>query len=99
VMEHREIRERLNDYAENALSERDRRTVDAHLESCPDCAEELAALRRLLDAASRLPRTLEPERDLWPSVRSEIAPAGAPRRGPVWTRFVFRWQPLPRRRR
>lgn len=88
-MEHREVRERLDDYAEGMLSERDRKAVADHLESCAACRDEAAALRSLLDAADALPPSLEPERDLWPGVRSRIAPA---RSG--WTRVVMRWQPL-----
>jgi predicted anti-sigma-YlaC factor YlaD len=88
-MEHREAQERLNDYAEGLLSERDRKAVAGHLESCAACRDEAAALRALLDAAGALPRSLEPERDLWPGVRSRIAPA---RSG--WTRFVMRWEPV-----
>jgi anti-sigma factor RsiW len=91
MMEHRDIRERLNDYAGNALSDGERTAVEDHLKDCADCRNEAAALRTLLDAAAALPRSLEPERDLWPGVKSRLAPAVRSR--PGWTRFV-RWEGL-----
>lgn len=92
MMEHRDIKERLNAFVENALSDREHKTVEAHLEECPECRDEAAGLRALMDAAASLPPSLEPERDLWPGVRSRLAPP-APAR-PRWARFLTRWEPL-----
>lgn len=48
---HRSVFESLGAYALGALPEHERQAVDAHLEECPICAEDAAALQR---AASRL---------------------------------------------
>ena len=52
----------------------------------PRLAEELAALRALVAEAGALPRSVEPERDLWPEIDREI------RRGRVTKVDFGRWR-------
>lgn len=44
----------------------------AHLETCPGCRAELESAEKLLVAARSLPRSIEPEHDLWPGVVAGI---------------------------
>ena len=66
------IRERLNDYLDGGLDERERAETAAHLDGCAACGAEAQALRDLLSAAARLPRESVPRRELWPAVAAEI---------------------------
>ena len=47
--------ELLQDYLDGALSRRDRDSVQAHLEGCPDCAREYEGFRRLAERLALLP--------------------------------------------
>ncbi len=67
-MEHEATYDRLNDYADGALAADEAREVESHLEACAVCRAELEAIRTLLSAAARLPRSIEPPRDLWPEI-------------------------------
>jgi putative zinc finger protein len=69
--------DRLSEYLDRDLAEPERAALEAHLESCRDCGETLAGLRRILMRA----RSLEdrpPARDLWSGVAKRIG--AAPRR-------------------
>lgn len=48
--------------------------VTRHLAGCSSCAEELAALTALRLRARRLPREVEPPRDLWQGISRRIDP-------------------------
>lgn len=75
--------ESLNELVDGNLAEPERRNVEEHLLACVNCRRMVDQLRALKTAAAGLPRSIQPERDLWPSI------AGALRReetgpGPVW---------------
>jgi len=83
--------ERLNDCLDGLLSPPERTGVERHLEGCASCREFLAAMRSLRERTASLPRSLEPERDLWPGIREGLPArrAGLPksRAGfPAWAR-------------
>ena len=67
-MIHEEIRERLDDYVDGSLSGTDRAAIQDHLERCEVCRADVAALEALLADSGRLPRVIEPPRDLWPGI-------------------------------
>jgi len=69
-------------YALGALDADERRTVDAHLETCPSCRAEL---RSLAEATWALAETQS--RDAPPRLRAAIV-ARAGRRGRVWTGWL-----------
>jgi mycothiol system anti-sigma-R factor len=48
-MQCEEVRPRLDAYLDDELAETDRALLRSHLESCPDCGPEIAALKRLRD--------------------------------------------------
>jgi len=50
----RQAVELMSDYLEGALSERDRRRLEAHLADCPHCTEYLAQLRVAIDTMGRV---------------------------------------------
>jgi hypothetical protein len=65
------FRDRLSDYADDALSGRERDEVDEHLASCLDCRAligELRSLRR--EARALLP--FEPPEHVWQSISARI---------------------------
>ena len=64
----------LTAYADNELSTRLRRKIEAHLESCPDCSRELD----LLLASDRLLGRVGPPRlsdDQWTALRRDLSHA------------------------
>jgi len=70
------MEERLNDYLDGLLDEADRQAVDRHLGDCSGCRETLDALRSLHDRSEALPRSLTPERDLWPEIEAGLKSPG-----------------------
>jgi len=79
-MKHDDIRYRLDDFVDGLLPPTEHEAVAAHLAACAECAAVVAATRSLLDAASELPESVEPPRDLWAGIAEGIAerPADAP---------------------
>lgn len=71
--------ERIQQWVDHELDEVSRRSAEAHLESCADCRRRVDELEAVVDAAERLPRSLEPSRDLWPQVESRLSPRAAGR--------------------
>ena len=62
----------LNEYVDGTLATRDRASVEAHLAGCAGCREAVAELRRLVAEAQGLPRSIEPERNLWTAIDTRI---------------------------
>lgn len=81
-----EARDRLSDYCDGELSSTERIELEAHLDSCSACREELEAERELLRRAAAWRRDLDPPRDLWPGIEARIShrPASVVR-GPWWS--------------
>lgn len=67
-MNHDTARNLLQDYLDGLLPAGRATDLEGHLRDCAECRRELEALRAILSAASRLPRRIEPERDLWPAI-------------------------------
>ncbi len=85
--------ERLSAYLDDELDGRERAAVEAHVAGCAECASILSDLRGVVASAAELP-PLPPERDLWPGIRSRLAPRQAA--GPAGGSTVV---PLASRRR
>ncbi len=71
-----EIRLLLDDLVDGELDAVRKLAVLTHLESCAACRAELVDLHSLVAAARSLPRTVTPERDLWPRIAARLG-AGA----------------------
>ena len=67
-----QVRERLNDFVDETMGERETAILDEHLSSCHGCRRDLRDLRDLVAAAAQLPRLLEPESDPWPRIAASI---------------------------
>jgi len=80
--------DRLDEYVDGTLSERDLHEVELHLHGCAGCREEERLLRSLLAQAAALPRAIEPPRDLWPAIAGRIAAGAARPRAASW------WAPM-----
>jgi anti-sigma factor RsiW len=85
------VRERLDDYIDGTLEEREFQEVELHLASCPGCREEERGVRAVIALAAALPREKAPGHDLWPAIAEEIERrrrfallAFVPRRPAVW---------------
>jgi hypothetical protein len=69
-MTHDEASELLAAYALDAVPERERERVEAHLGACPRCASELSALR---DVAAALGNSVEPvPQGVWSTISSRL---------------------------
>jgi hypothetical protein len=68
--------DRLSEYLDGDLRERERHELEAHLEGCPACRGTLAELRAVMTQASTL-EPLAPGSDLWPGIAARMAPRSA----------------------
>ncbi len=68
---------RLNDYVDETLDAGTRRSIEGHLGECAACRALVDDLRSLRSAAARLPRSIDPSRDLWPELERRIGHASA----------------------
>lgn len=66
--------ELLDDYVDGVLEPGPQAEMEAHLGRCAQCRRQLDELRALLAEAGRLPRSIEPARDLWPGVSRRLRP-------------------------
>ena len=64
--------EKLHGFVDGELSAAEAREVEAHVATCADCGQSIAALREVRTLASSLPRRIAPARDLWPGIESEV---------------------------
>lgn len=78
--------ERLSEYLDGEMPATEREALEAHLETCNDCAGVLSDLRRVINRA-RVAEEYVPRRDLWPGIASRIGatPAASPRIGRRWS--------------
>ncbi|HZA99078.1 MAG TPA: anti-sigma factor [Gemmatimonadales bacterium] len=70
-MTHDQWTDRLSEYLDGELPEGDRIALEAHLQTCLDCATVVSDLRRVVRRA----RTLKPHappNDLWPAIAQRI---------------------------
>jgi hypothetical protein len=62
----------LNDYVDMELVVDQEAEVEVHLKDCPSCRHIEVELRALVEAARALPKSIEPEANLWPHIASAI---------------------------
>ena len=60
-MNHHEVRRRLGEYLQGDLTLGQRALFDGHLDECPDCAEELRALRATVHLLQATPEPPPPQ--------------------------------------
>ncbi|MDP6778770.1 MAG: zf-HC2 domain-containing protein, partial [Candidatus Latescibacteria bacterium] len=71
-MNHEDASSRLNDYVDDQLTADAHGEVEAHLEGCDLCRDEVRFLRSLLADAAALPRSVSPDRDLWSGISDRM---------------------------
>ncbi|MBW3548355.1 MAG: zf-HC2 domain-containing protein [Actinobacteria bacterium] len=74
--------EALSALADGELAGGERATVAAHVQGCPECTEELRAVRAVRDALRALP-PVEPPAGLLDRLVADLAGRGGPRRRPA----------------
>jgi anti-sigma factor (TIGR02949 family) len=67
-----EVVSRIDGYLDGRLRPEDEEALRNHIAECPACAEEADAVKDLRRRAARLPRSLDPPRDLWPEIATRI---------------------------
>src|SRR5260370_3089238 len=90
--ESKHIEEKLVDYAYGELKSDQAKTVEAHLESCPRCADALIAMKRVRQTMSRLPIAPAPVKGLDSLIAYAEQTAHRAqlrqKRRPVWVRWL-----------
>ena len=71
-MTHEVIRHLLDDYVTGELSEDARAPVAEHVSICAICSAEVESLRRILERAMDLPKSIDPPAEAWSNIRSAI---------------------------
>jgi len=89
-----EIQDRLDDYVDGSLSEREFQEVELHLHDCAECRKHERALRSLLAQAEALPREIDPHRDLWPGIAERLGERSLLARFPSFARRPAAWGSL-----
>lgn len=79
-MNEHDMERRLNDYVDGLLSQEEARAVERDLEADPELRKAEAELRSLLATARRLPKSVEPDRDLWEDIQNRLQPKWSPAR-------------------
>ncbi|HEV8196840.1 MAG TPA: zf-HC2 domain-containing protein [Gemmatimonadales bacterium] len=82
-----ELRARLDAYVNGTLSSAETAAFEAHLDTCAACGDFLANAAERPQELNALPRSVEPDADLWPAITGRLAPRRASRRGipvPAW---------------
>lgn len=82
------MKKTLADYAVGGLGAPAEAQVERHLDSCPACRAELAALNRAADLVSQVGLEPAPER-VWQGVRAQLTPRPARRRRSATRRWVL----------
>jgi len=77
---HAEVRARLSDSFEGALSPADEARLQAHLASCASCRAFAATLRRTIEVTRSLAPVLPPD-DLKSRILAQMAESPLPSRG------------------
>ncbi len=90
--ESKHVEEKLLDYTYGELGSDDSKTVEAHLQSCPRCADALIAMKRVRQTMSRLPVATAPAKGLdsliaYAEQMAQRAKLGQKRR-PAWVRWL-----------
>ena len=62
---------RLGDYVDGTLSDRERQLLETHLAACEACRTEVEELTRIRKAARALPR-LNPPEHLWTQIEASL---------------------------
>lgn len=62
----------IDDYFDGSLPDAGVAAIENHLRLCESCRTEFDRMKQLRARTAALPRSLEPERDLWPGVKDRI---------------------------
>jgi anti-sigma factor RsiW len=74
-----ELRTRADAYARGSLSAPESAALEAHLTTCASCAAFLEAAEAPPEQTAGLPRSVDPELDLWPGIQKRLGQSGAGR--------------------
>lgn len=78
-----QVRALIDDLAAGRLTGPRREEALAHIAGCAECTADLEAARALAVPLAGLPRSIDPPRDLWPSVAARTGARTATRRRPL----------------
>ena len=62
----------LNEYVDGTLAAAARALVETHLAGCAGCRAAVAELRVVVSGAGALPKSIEPDRELWTGVAARL---------------------------
>ncbi len=86
-MDHTEIRRRLSDYLDNAVSATEKSEIEAHLATCGNCRGALADLKRTIAHMKSLPE-VEPPPWLTAKIMARVKDVAEPRPA-LWKRLFL----------
>ncbi len=85
-----DVVDRMDDYLDVTLPQSEQQNLEAHLAGCSDCRERVRSLQSLLCQSAALPKSINPDYDLWPAIVSNIQASGMPHRN-VARLVRWRW--------
>jgi len=63
-MDHRKIKELISSYYEGGLGERERKIVEGHLRTCPDCRSEFEGMNKFEEVMNKM-ELKQPSKEVW----------------------------------
>ncbi len=63
-MDHKKIKELISSYYDKELDEEQRKTVEKHLEECPECSQEFEEMGKFEEVMSKM-ELKNPPKDVW----------------------------------
>jgi len=63
-MDHKKIKELISSYHDKELDEEQRKTVEKHLEECPECSQEFEEMGKFEEVMSKM-ELKKPPKDVW----------------------------------
>jgi len=63
-MDHKKIKELISSYYDQELDEEQRKTVEKHLEECPECSQEFEEMGKFEEVMSKM-ELKKPPKDVW----------------------------------
>ena len=93
-MDHNDIRHKLSEYIDGTITPQERTAIEAHLPTCPDCAEALRELRKTIEHVRAI-EELEPPAYMAQRIMAQVREAEQQRkiRRSLFDHFVL-WRPV-----
>lgn len=93
-MKCKKVSEQLHDAIDGLLAEDAQQAFTDHLASCDSCREEYAFMKNILDETAELPKSIQPDRDLWDGILAKLDTKPESVNVVTFPKQIKRWAPM-----